>query len=211
MGNSIYSKKYNVPEGIHETNLEPVKYHKEIQTHSDIEVVKRLENIKIYIVLSNYTYTYDGNLENAPHTIYKMSELDWAKHMENILITQRKSCPWVIEHDRIRQSHIQIYKNNRSGLIDPRQLMEYKWDLEPVMPPCNFGKMGNQPIIRCPGNDTQFQLLINKQKLKTNPSFNGFVLNTQGCRGFCYYKYIVEIESHTVSCKMCSEPQVLPV
>jgi len=191
-----------------EDTANPVKYDKEIQTQTDIQVdiPKQIESVRIFIVLPNYTYKWDGILEEAPHNIHKMTEIDWTKHMDKIISEKRKSCDWVKEHNRKRQFWIDNDTNSRRGhnnYRDRELWLKYTWDIDPRMPPCsaiNFHT--HEP--RCPGNNRQFQHLINMQKLNKNPKFDGFLYNMNKCTNICYYKHIVEVEIHNLSCKVCS-------
>jgi hypothetical protein len=190
MGNNISSKNnlQQVPEIVHEIKsqqLSPVKYDKEIQTQDVIEadIPKQIESISVNIILPNYTYKWDGILEKAPHIIHKMTEIDWAKHMENRLIIQRKSCPWVKEHDRTRGCFIQIQRDSISGHIGFR---EPDWKS-----PCNMS---------CPGNN---------QSAWPGMRVHAKRYNGSHCSQTCYYQYTNKTNIHNLSCKLCSEPLVV--
>jgi hypothetical protein len=205
---SINTKQEDILEFIEEKKSDcilPIKYDKEIQCQPilEINIPNKPVIARIYIALPNYIYKWDGILEKAPHVIYKISEIDWAKRMENSLIEQRKTCKWVKENNRIREFNIQKARDNRSWHIEPHNR---ELDLKK---PCNGGgikEMFGGQKVRCPGNDEKFQELINRQKLNNKPNFDGFLMNTKGCSSYCYYKHIIDIEIHNLSCKLCSEP-----
>lgn len=188
-------------------DISPVNCDKEIQSQADIQVdtPSQIESVRICIVLPNCTYKWDGILEEAPHIIHKMPEIDWAKHMDKMISDRRKSCHWLKEHNRKRQICIDNDRNGRSGHYDyrARELwLSYTWEIEPTMPPCGAKDIQHNQL--CPGSNKQIKQLIIMEKLNKNPKFDGFLFNTKRCSGFCYYKHIIEVEIHNLSCKVCS-------
>jgi len=156
----------------------PVVCEQEIQCDSVVcePVIQCAPLVHIHIVLPNYTYSWEGDLAQAPHTVHKMTDLEWATHMENTLLRQRKSCPWVIEHEKSRETHIQNYKNSRSGTT-------YSGDLN--------REFYVQPVPFCCSEDCPGRLHTYRRLGRP-------------CMLTCYYKHKKETEEHTKKCKLCS-------
>ena len=164
---------------------------KETQTHNESE--KIIEKIIIHIVLPHYTYSYTGLLEDAPHIKNKMTEINWASHMESTLIKQRNNCQWVKERNRARDTSIELLRHYQTQ----SQTIPFSWDNPLKYPSCRQPDRGS----RCPGD------ALPKSCLQSGNLGKNWRVDPTTCSNHCYYKYCIDIEEHNKSCKICNTPK----
>ena len=181
MGNSPSSHTSNVYTSDTTTSTKVIA---EIGIQTDIIIAEPIELCTINIILPEYAYTYSGLLKDAPHIINKMTDMQWAKHMELHYSKRKNTCKWVINRKKSRESHIQIYINSTSNCISspvhgsPVQAI-HAWT-QPQIPGCGSKICSNKSN----NSDPRWQQPV--------------------CPPICYYKYISDVEEHYKTCLHCN-------